>query len=67
MQAENLNSQLENIIAAVRTSFRTFFTEEEKHEENSKQILGILLDIIYQLTQQINFCQTNGDEVSIFL
>ncbi|XP_018371290.1 PREDICTED: Fanconi anemia group I protein [Trachymyrmex cornetzi] len=62
-QAENLNSQLENITAAVRTSFRTFFSEEEKHEENSKQILGILLDIIYQLTQQINFYETNGDEV----
>ncbi|EGI62534.1 Fanconi anemia group I protein-like protein [Acromyrmex echinatior] len=62
-QAENLNSQLENIIAAVQMSFRTFFTEEEKHEENSKQILGILLDIIYQLTQQINFCQINADEV----
>ncbi|KYQ49928.1 Fanconi anemia group I protein [Trachymyrmex zeteki] len=62
-QAENRNSQLENIIATVRTSFRTFFTEKEEHEENSKQILGILLDIIYQLMQQIHFYETNGDKV----
>lgn len=66
-QAENLNTQLENMIAALRASFRTFFSEKEEHEENSKQILGILLDIIYQLTREINFYETNGDEVSIFL
>ncbi|XP_018402667.1 PREDICTED: Fanconi anemia group I protein [Cyphomyrmex costatus] len=62
-QTENLNLQLENIIAAVCTSFRTFFSKKEEHEENSKQILSILLDIIYQLMQQINFYETNSDEV----
>lgn len=63
-QAENnLNTQLENVTAALRASFRTFFSEKEEHEENSKQILCILLDIIYQLTQEINFYETNGDEV----
>jgi len=66
-QATNLNAQLENMTAALRASFRTFFSEKEEHEENSKQILSILLDIIYQLTQEINFYETNGNEVSIFL
>jgi len=66
-QATNFNAQLENMTAALRASFRTFFSEKEEHEENSKQILSILLDIIYQLTQEINFYETNGNEVSIFL
>lgn len=65
-QMENLNVQLENMTAAVRASFRTFFSEKEEHEENSKRILCTLLDIIYQLTQEINFYAINGDEVSIF-
>ncbi|XP_029669102.1 Fanconi anemia group I protein isoform X2 [Formica exsecta] len=64
-QSENLNAQLENMIAALRASFRTFFSEKEEHEENSKKILGILLDIIYQLTQEINFHETNADEVFV--
>ncbi|XP_036145444.1 Fanconi anemia group I protein isoform X3 [Monomorium pharaonis] len=62
-QVENFNGQLENMTAALRTSFRTFFSEKEEHEENSKQILSLLLDIIYQLTQEINFYETNGDEI----
>ncbi|XP_071633870.1 Fanconi anemia group I protein isoform X1 [Temnothorax longispinosus] len=62
-QAENLNAQLENMTAALRASFRTFFSEKEEHEENSKQILSILLDVIYQLTREINFYETNGTEV----
>ncbi|XP_011882378.1 PREDICTED: Fanconi anemia group I protein isoform X2 [Vollenhovia emeryi] len=62
-QVENLNGQLESMTAALRASFRTFFGEKEEHEENSKKILGILLDIIYQLTQEINFYETNGVEV----
>lgn len=65
-QAENLNAQLENMTGTLRASFRTFFNKKEEHEENSKQILCILLDIMYQLTQEINFYETNGDEVSIF-
>lgn len=66
IQAKNLNAQLENMTSALRVSFRTFFSEKEEYEENSKQILCILLDIIYQLTQEINFYEINGDEVSIF-
>lgn len=62
-QSENINGQLENMIAALRASFRTFFSEKEEHEENSKKILGILLDTIRQLTQEINFHETNGDEI----
>lgn len=54
------------MIAALKTSFWTFFSEKEEHEENSKKILGILLDILNQLTQEINFHETNADEVSIF-
>jgi len=65
-QAENFNAQLETMTGALRASFRTFFSKKEEHEENSKQILCILLDIIYQLTQEINFYEINGDEVSIF-
>lgn len=52
--------------AALRASFRTFFNKKEEHEENSKQILNILLDITYQLIKEINFYETNGGEVSIF-
>ncbi|XP_011647262.1 Fanconi anemia group I protein [Pogonomyrmex barbatus] len=62
-QTEKLNMQLENIIAILYTSFNEFFNEKEEHEENSKQILCILLDIIYQLTREINFYETNGDKV----
>jgi len=65
-QLENLNGLLENIIATIRASFLTFFNEKEEHEENSKKILGMLLDIIYQLTQEINFHETNDDNVSVF-
>lgn len=64
-QSENTNAQLENMIAALRASFRTFFSEKEEHE-NSKKILGILLDTIRQLTHEINFQETNSDEVGIF-
>ncbi|KAL6423840.1 hypothetical protein ACFW04_010347 [Cataglyphis niger] len=64
-QSENLNAQLENMIAALRASFWTFFSEKEEHEENSKKILGILLDIINQLTQEINFHESNADEVFV--
>ncbi|RLU26295.1 hypothetical protein DMN91_000089 [Ooceraea biroi] len=62
-QAETLNGLLENVTAALRASFRTFFNEKEEHEENSKKILSILLDVIRQLTQEINFYETDGDEV----
>ncbi|XP_072767209.1 Fanconi anemia group I protein [Anoplolepis gracilipes] len=62
-QSENHTARLENMIAALRTSFRTFFSEKDEHEENSKKILGILLDTIHQLTQEINFHETNADEV----
>jgi len=65
-QSENLNGLLENMIATLRASFLTFFSEKEEYEENSKKILGILLDIIRQLTQEINFYETNGDNVSVF-
>ncbi|CAL1679736.1 unnamed protein product [Lasius platythorax] len=61
-QSENTNAQLENMIAALRASFRTFFSEKEEHE-NSKKILGILLDTIRQLTHEINFQETNSDEI----
>ncbi|KAL0110270.1 hypothetical protein PUN28_013728 [Cardiocondyla obscurior] len=62
IQVKHSNAQLENITAALRTSFRAFFDKKEEHEENSKQILCILLDIIYQLTQEINFYETNSDK-----
>lgn len=62
-QSENINGQLKNMIAALKASFRTFFSEKEEHQENSKKILGILLDTIRQLTQEINFHETNGDEI----
>lgn len=53
--------------AALRASFRTFFSEKEEHEENCKKILGILLDVIRQLTQEMHFYEANSDEVGIFL
>lgn len=66
-QSENTNAQLENIIATLRASFRTFFSKKDEYKENSKKIFSILLDTIYQLTQEINFHETNADEVNIFL
>lgn len=66
-QSENTNAQLENIIATLRASFRTFYSKKDEYEENSKKIFDILLDTMYQLTQEINFCETNADEVNNFL
>lgn len=57
--------QLENMIATLRASFQTFFSKKDDHEENSKKIFGILLDTMYQLTQEINFHETSADKVNI--
>ncbi|XP_032678232.1 Fanconi anemia group I protein isoform X3 [Odontomachus brunneus] len=62
-QSDNLNAQLVVMISALRTSFRTFFGEKEEHEENSKKIFCTLLDIIRQLTQEINFYETHDDKI----
>ncbi|GAB1869216.1 Fanconi anemia group I protein-like protein [Camponotus japonicus] len=62
-QSEDLNAQLESMIATLRVSFQTFFSKRDEHEENSKKIFGILLDIMYKLTQEINFHEINADKV----
>ncbi|XP_014472315.1 PREDICTED: Fanconi anemia group I protein isoform X2 [Dinoponera quadriceps] len=62
-RSDNLNIPLAIIISTVRTSFRTFFGEKEGYEENSKKILCTLLDIIRQLTQEINFYETHDDKI----
>ncbi|XP_011143561.1 Fanconi anemia group I protein [Harpegnathos saltator] len=62
-QSDNLNPQLAIVISTLKTSFRTLFSEKEEHEENSKKIFCTLLDIIRQLTQEINFYETHDDKI----